>query len=169
MHALRQNARLLRLVSVAISVAGSSGDPCRNFANGRSTTTMLRLRLSGILLSTALCFGAGNSAAAAETSGVDSSRLARSYRCERDGWIYVHLEGAPDEIGYQHGALLAKEIADFLRDQAFLPITTFRGSTRSKVKPRPHMLLAIAARLSPPAALPGTKRSLWVITPGPIT
>ncbi len=38
-----------------------------------------------------------------------------SYRFERDGWIYVHLEGSPEQIGYQHGSLLADEIADFLR------------------------------------------------------
>lgn len=29
-----------------------------------------------------------------------------------NGWTYVHLEGSPGEIGYQHGALLAAEIAD---------------------------------------------------------
>jgi hypothetical protein len=28
------------------------------------------------------------------------------------GWIQVHLEGSPSEIGYQHGNLLAKEIAE---------------------------------------------------------
>jgi Phospholipase B len=28
------------------------------------------------------------------------------------GWTYVHLEGSPAEIGYQHGSLLAAEIAD---------------------------------------------------------
>src|SRR5690242_10642535 len=28
------------------------------------------------------------------------------------GWIYVHLEGSPHDIGYQHGYLLAPEIAD---------------------------------------------------------
>ena len=38
-----------------------------------------------------------------------------SYRFERDGWIYVHLEGSPEQIGFQHGSLLAHEIADFLR------------------------------------------------------
>src|SRR5690349_19781244 len=36
----------------------------------------------------------------------------KGYRFERDGWIYVHLEGTPLEIGYQHGYLLAPEIAD---------------------------------------------------------
>ena len=28
------------------------------------------------------------------------------------GWIQVHLEGTPAEIGYQHGNLLSKEIAE---------------------------------------------------------
>ena len=36
------------------------------------------------------------------------------YRFERGGWTYVHLEGTPAEIGYQHGRLLAREIADTL-------------------------------------------------------
>ena len=36
----------------------------------------------------------------------------KGYRFERDGWIYVHLEGSPLEIGYQHGYLLAPEVAE---------------------------------------------------------
>ena len=36
----------------------------------------------------------------------------KGYRFERDGWIYVHLEGSPLEIGYQHGNLLAPEVAE---------------------------------------------------------
>ncbi|MGA7622160.1 MAG: C45 family peptidase [Candidatus Acidiferrales bacterium] len=42
----------------------------------------------------------------------DDPRLAKAYRFERGGWIYLHLEGAPHDIGYQHGYLLASEIAD---------------------------------------------------------
>jgi hypothetical protein len=38
--------------------------------------------------------------------------LAKAYRFERGGWIYIHLEGAPHDVGYQHGFLLAPEIAD---------------------------------------------------------
>jgi hypothetical protein len=41
-------------------------------------------------------------------------RLAGSYRFEKNGWIYVHLQGAPEAIGFQHGYLLAPEIADAL-------------------------------------------------------
>jgi hypothetical protein len=36
----------------------------------------------------------------------------KGYRFERGGWIYVHLEGSPHDMGYQHGYLLAPEIAD---------------------------------------------------------
>ena len=45
----------------------------------------------------------------------EDDRLKGSYRFERNGWIYVHLEGAPEQIGYQHGRLLAKETEDLLR------------------------------------------------------
>jgi hypothetical protein len=50
--------------------------------------------------------------AAAAQRGSDNPVLAKAYRFERGGWIYVHLEGAPHDIGYQHGFLLATEIAD---------------------------------------------------------
>ncbi|MGO8817773.1 MAG: C45 family autoproteolytic acyltransferase/hydolase [Terriglobia bacterium] len=38
--------------------------------------------------------------------------LGGAYRFERDGWIFLHLEGSPRQIGYQHGYLLAPEILD---------------------------------------------------------
>jgi hypothetical protein len=41
-------------------------------------------------------------------------RLAGAYTFERGGWTYVHLEGTPGEIGFQHGYLLGPEIADAL-------------------------------------------------------
>src|SRR5579871_4119972 len=40
------------------------------------------------------------------------ARLHGAYRFERNGWVYIHLEGAPADIGYQHGYLLAPEIED---------------------------------------------------------
>jgi hypothetical protein len=59
---------------------------------------------------------AGLSSALSSSAGgarkSDDPRLAKAYRFERDGWIYVHLEGAPHDVGYQHGYLLAPEIAD---------------------------------------------------------
>src|SRR6202046_135774 len=44
--------------------------------------------------------------------GSSDAILAKAYRFERGGWIYVHLEGAPHDMGYQHGYLLAPEISD---------------------------------------------------------
>lgn len=41
------------------------------------------------------------------------SRLRNAFRRpQQNGWIFVHLQGSPAEIGYQHGYLLAKEIED---------------------------------------------------------
>src|SRR4029453_2493756 len=48
------------------------------------------------------------------TRGPDP-RLDGSVRSERNGWIYVHVQGEPDRLGFQHGYLLAPEIADLLR------------------------------------------------------
>ena len=42
-------------------------------------------------------------------------RLDGAYRFEKNGWIYVHLQGSPADIGFQHGYLLAPEIADAFR------------------------------------------------------
>ena len=53
--------------------------------------------------------------------------LARASRSERNGWIYIHLEGSPSEVGYQHGFLLAREIEESLRVfKKYLPHTTAR-------------------------------------------
>src|SRR5215471_7432067 len=40
------------------------------------------------------------------------ARLKKAYRFTQDGWTYVHLEGSPSDIGFQHGYLLAPEIED---------------------------------------------------------
>jgi hypothetical protein len=66
-----------------------------------------RLRVCG-LLGLVLAW---NGAVLAASSDSDA-RLQKAYRFQRGGWTYVHLEGSPAEIGYQHGYLLAPEIAD---------------------------------------------------------
>src|ERR1700684_3615795 len=50
--------------------------------------------------------------ATATASGPSDARLQKAYRFQQGGWTYVHLEGSPSYIGYQHGYLLAPEIAD---------------------------------------------------------
>jgi hypothetical protein len=65
--------------------------------------------------------GAGKAAAAAALK----ARLSGGYRFERGGWVFVHLEGAPDQVGFQHGYLLSAETADLLRVvKPFLAETT---------------------------------------------
>lgn len=87
-------------------------------------------RLFALLLSTALIGAQGfagtrlGGRGAAGSTVADAPRAAhaddnyyeetkeKGYRFERGGWIYVHLEGSPYDIGYQHGYLLAPEIGD---------------------------------------------------------
>jgi len=46
---------------------------------------------------------------ARETS---DARLNKAYKFNEGGWTYVHLEGTPEQVGFQHGYLLAREIED---------------------------------------------------------
>ncbi len=79
--------------------------------------------LAVVLIATA---GASFAAEDGESPGV-AARLQGAGRSERDGWIYVHLEGPPERIGFQHGYLLAAEIGDFLRViKPFLKTSTRR-------------------------------------------
>ena len=60
-------------------------------------------------LACALAVGPGVSqstpAAPQNSSGKYYERTQdKGYRFERDGWLYVHLEGAPHDIGFQHGS-----------------------------------------------------------------
>ena len=50
--------------------------------------------------------------ASTQQAGAKDPRLGNAYRFERGGWTYVHLEGTPEQIGFQHGYLLAPEIKD---------------------------------------------------------
>jgi hypothetical protein len=54
--------------------------------------------------------------ASSATAAAASSdpRLEKGYRFQQDGWTYVHVEGSSSDIGFQHGYLLAPEIADAL-------------------------------------------------------
>ena len=61
--------------------------------------------LAGLLLTLA-------SIATAGSQGSADPRLPKAYRFQQGGWTYVHLEGSPSDIGFQHGYLLAPEISD---------------------------------------------------------
>src|ERR1039458_1775022 len=65
------------------------------------------------LLAVAVLFASATFALAKQdATKPDEARLKPAHRFERNHWVYVHLEGSPADIGYQHGYLLAPEIAD---------------------------------------------------------
>ncbi|MCX6670116.1 MAG: C45 family autoproteolytic acyltransferase/hydrolase [Methanothrix sp.] len=54
-----------------------------------------------------------------ETPGA-LTNFGKGYRFDKNGWIYIHIEGAPYERGYQHGYLVAPEIKEILRSLNYL-------------------------------------------------
>lgn len=50
----------------------------------------------------------------------ESQWLAKAYRYDENGWIYLHIEGAPFERGFQRGYLTANEVDEFLKTLAFV-------------------------------------------------
>ncbi|HMK31891.1 MAG TPA: C45 family peptidase [Terriglobales bacterium] len=79
-----------------------------------ATVRFTLLLASVMVLGIALCLlsAAGPAAAAAHSKTAPDPRLGKAYRFERDGWIYLHLEGSPQQLGFQHGFLLAPEIQE---------------------------------------------------------
>ena len=65
------------------------------------------MRLPALLLATSFLTAFAASAAAAP-----DARLQGAYKFNEGGWTYVHLQGAPGQVGFQHGYLLAREIED---------------------------------------------------------
>lgn len=46
--------------------------------------------------------------------------LAKGYRHDENGWIFLHIEGKPFERGFQRGYLTADEIDEFLKTLAYV-------------------------------------------------
>ncbi len=68
----------------------------------------------------------------------DSSTVERfgsGYRYPQAGWIVLHIEGTPYERGFQHGRLMAPEIAGFIRELAVY------GGTQAPVDAWNHLRL----------------------------
>ena len=67
------------------------------------------------LLNAFVLAGFSTTLCAAPLSPVQQQCVAKGKRFERGGWIYLHVQGDAKERGFQHGYLLAGEIADGLR------------------------------------------------------
>ena len=69
------------------------------------------LRIASLLIALALPLLAKDAS--------NDPRLKQSFRQpEKNGWTFVHLEGTPAQVGFQHGYLLAPEIEDMLKVSA---------------------------------------------------
>jgi len=71
-------------------------------------------------ISLTAAFGLGALALGALTLSCSRGTMesGKGTRSEKNGWIVLHLEGTPREIGRQHGTLLAPEIDDALKMMA---------------------------------------------------
>jgi hypothetical protein len=51
----------------------------------------------------------------AALSDAQQAPLRHAERHSKKGWVYLHIEGTPQERGFQYGYLLAKEITEAVR------------------------------------------------------
>jgi len=62
-----------------------------------------------------ICFDVSLSQTDSHLTIEQKTWLSKANRHEKNGWIYLHIEGSPKERGFQHGYLLAKEIKESIR------------------------------------------------------
>ncbi len=77
--------------------------------------------LLALLVPPATAAGPSPGAEARQDYGVDPATVRRygpAYRYPQSGWTVLHIEGEPYERGYQHGRLMAPEIADQIKTLA---------------------------------------------------
>ena len=70
----------------------------------------VRAALAVLLLLSPIAIAAGQQKPAANLTSEQRQWLSQARRAEQDGWIYLRIAGAPREMGFQHGYLLAPEI-----------------------------------------------------------
>ena len=76
--------------------------------------TPMRIVLTAVFVG--LCdFGFASEPGAKALTPEQQQCVAKGKRLERAGWVYVHVEGDAHERGFQHGYLLAKDIATGLK------------------------------------------------------
>lgn len=67
-----------------------------------------------LLLVVFVCSALTHSQTGYQLTGEQKAWLTKANRHEKNGWIYLHIEGTPEERGFQHGYLLSKEIKEAL-------------------------------------------------------
>ena len=76
-----------------------------------------RILLSVIIV---IFIGNSNTLIAQNLTGEEKEWLAKAARIDKNGWIYLHIEGEPFKRGFQRGYLTANEIDEFFQTIAFL-------------------------------------------------
>jgi hypothetical protein len=72
-------------------------------------------RVTILLLAVFICTIFVNSQTVSQLTSEQKAWLSKANLHEKNGWIYLHIEGSPQERGFQHGYLLSKEIKEALR------------------------------------------------------
>jgi hypothetical protein len=68
-----------------------------------------------LLVSVFICSTLVHSQTNVKLTNEQKTWLSKANRHEKNGWIYLHIEGNPEERGFQHGYLLSKEIKESIR------------------------------------------------------
>lgn len=71
-------------------------------------------------LTTLSCAPAGVTYKEGEITSHQKQWLSKAYRYDKDGWIFVHIEGGPFERGFQRGYLTANEIDETFKTLTYL-------------------------------------------------
>jgi hypothetical protein len=111
-------------IAFAICYCSRNSISCSHFLLLGEVCMKAAARALILFILAALSF-AGTSGVAAtkqDASKTDDARLKPAYRSNRSGWVYVHLEGSPSDIGYQHGYLLEPEIEDGFKTVQLLDV-----------------------------------------------
>ena len=80
----------------------------------------MRSKLRNIFTLCLLVFVVPAFLTALELTPQQKTWLGKADRYEKNGWIFVHVQGAPFERGFQHGYLLADELREAIRVNDFL-------------------------------------------------
>ena len=68
-----------------------------------------------LLLSAFLYTAWGQSQTANQLTNEQKVWLSKANRHEKNGWIYLHIEGTPRERGFQHGYFIGSNVAEDLK------------------------------------------------------
>jgi len=68
-----------------------------------------------LLLSVFICSTLVHSQTNDQLTKEQKTWISKANRHEKNGWIYLHIEGTPEERGFQHGYFLSKEIKESIR------------------------------------------------------